>query len=208
MVAYVQALETNYTERMRGLKEKNERLSKQVRQLTSSKATEVSAKSDMEHLFIECIEEVRKEVMRRRFRQEVAAQKRTGRLALRSQHNPLNNAQLQVATGSAKTSMGNSPKNSGTFSPKSIGKLVNAGMQTSTTLVTDQEAQDFEESLYKLAQLSRKKVRIEDFTARDRFIILDLFVNNEKTLLKIYEALFPPRGNKGNSDSVERNQNQ
>ena len=44
-----------------------------------------------------------------------------------------------------------------------------------------------------MAQLSRKKVRIDDFTARDRFIILDLFVNNEKTLLKIYEALFPPR---------------
>jgi hypothetical protein len=41
--------------------------------------------------------------------------------------------------------------------------------------------------------LQRKKVKIEEFTARDRFIILDLFVNNEKTLLKLYEALFPPR---------------
>jgi hypothetical protein len=48
---------------------------------------------------------------------------------------------------------------------------------------------------------------VEDFTARDRFIILDLFVNNEKTLLKVYEALFPPRGDKrGNSGSIERNQ--
>jgi hypothetical protein len=51
---------------------------------------------------------------------------------------------------------------------------------------------------------------VEDFTARDRFIILDLFVNNEKTLLKVYEALFPPRGNNGNkgsnSGSLERNQ--
>jgi hypothetical protein len=107
---------------------------------------------------------------------------------------------LQAAAGSAKTSLGNSPK-AGTFSPKSIAKGV--GIQTTTTLVTDQEAQDFEESLYKLAQLSRKKVKIEDFTARDRFIILDLFVNNEKTLLKIYEALFPPRQNNKN-DSVER----
>ena len=51
--------------------------------------------------------------------------------------------------------------------------------------------------------MSRKKVRIEDFTARDRFIILDLFVNNEKTLLKVYEALFPPKQTK---DSLERNQ--
>lgn len=44
-----------------------------------------------------------------------------------------------------------------------------------------------------MGQLSRKKVRAEDFTAKDRFIILDLFVNNEKTLLKIYEALFQVR---------------
>ena len=90
----------------------------------------------MEHLFIDCIEEVRKEVMRRRFRNEVA-QKRTGRLALRSQHNPLSNAQLQMATSSAKTSMGNSPKNAGAFSPKSVAKQINAGMQTTTTLVSD-----------------------------------------------------------------------
>jgi hypothetical protein len=87
----VQAIETNYTDTLRVLKEKNEKLTRQIRQLTAAKASDVSEKSEMEHLFIDCIEEVRKEVMRRRFRNEVA-QKRTGRLALRSQHNPLNNA--------------------------------------------------------------------------------------------------------------------
>jgi hypothetical protein len=131
---FVQAIETNYTDTIRALKDKNDKLTRQLRSLSSAKAGEVSEKSEMEHLFIDCIEEVRKEVMRRRFRNEVA-HKRTGRLALRSQHNPLNNAQLQMAT--AKTSMGNSPKNSGTFSPKSIGKHINAGMQTTTTLVSD-----------------------------------------------------------------------
>lgn len=84
-------METNYTETISGLKEKNEKLNKQLRLTNAVKAGEVSEKSEMEHLFIDCIEEVRKEVMRRRFRNEVA-QKRTGRLALRSQHNPLNNA--------------------------------------------------------------------------------------------------------------------
>ena len=84
-------METNYTETISGLKEKNEKLNKQLRLTYAAKAGEVSEKSEMEHLFIDCIEEVRKEVMRRRFRNEVA-QKRTGRLALRSQHNPLNNA--------------------------------------------------------------------------------------------------------------------
>jgi len=36
---------------------------------------------------------------------------------------------------------------------------------------------------------------VTDFTNRDKTHILDLFVNNEKTLLKIYEALFPHRAN-------------
>ena len=80
---FVQAIETNYTDTIRALKDKNDKLTRQLRSLTSAKAGEVSEKSEMEHLFIDCIEEVRKEVMRRRFRNEVA-QMRTGRLALRS----------------------------------------------------------------------------------------------------------------------------
>jgi hypothetical protein len=36
-------------------------------------------------------------------------------------------------------------------------------------------------------------VKLSDFTVRDKCNLLDLFVNNEKTLLKIYEALFPHR---------------
>lgn len=55
-------------------------------------------------------------------------------------------------------------------------------------------------------------MKIEDFTARDRFIILDLFVNNEKTLLKLYEALFPPRQSQDKHSpkrsSVKRTQGQ
>jgi len=30
-----------------------------------------------------------------------------------------------------------------------------------------------------------------DFTNNDKYHLLDLFVNNEQTLLKMYEALFP-----------------
>lgn len=90
---YVQALETNYTDAIRALKEKNDKLTRQLRFQRSSKATETSVKSDLEQLFVDCIEEVRKEVMRRRFRNEVA-NKKTGRLQLRSQHNPLSNASI------------------------------------------------------------------------------------------------------------------
>lgn len=58
---------------------------------------------------------------------------------------------------------------------------------------TVQEAKDFEESLLRLAQLAKNRVRLVDFTQKDKYHLLDLFVNNEKTLLKIYEALFPHR---------------
>lgn len=45
----------------------------------------------------------------------------------------------------------------------------------------------------RLAQLAKNRVKLVDFTNKDKFHILDLFVNNEKTLLKVYEALFPHR---------------
>jgi len=77
VVKYVQALETNYTDSIRLLKEKNEKLVKQVKLVRSEKVNEASEKSDLESLFVGCIEEVRKEVMRRRFRNEVANRKAT-----------------------------------------------------------------------------------------------------------------------------------
>ena len=58
---------------------------------------------------------------------------------------------------------------------------------------SSEEAKEFEESLLRLAQLAKNRVKISDFTTRDKSHLLDLFVNNEKTLLKIYEALFPHR---------------
>ena len=60
---------------------------------------------------------------------------------------------------------------------------------------SSEEAREFEESLLRLAQLSKNRVKMEDFTPRDKYHLLDLFVNNERTLLKIYEALFPHRAN-------------
>lgn len=47
--------------------------------------------------------------------------------------------------------------------------------------------------MLRLAQLAKNRVKVSDFTSKDKAHILDLFVNNERTLLKIYEALFPHR---------------
>ena len=94
----------------------------------------------MESLFIECIEEVRKDIMKRRLKNEIYNRKKFQQLDKSSE-----------------------------------------------------EAKEFEESLLRLAQLAKNRVKVSDFTSRDKTHILDLFVNNEKTLLKIYEALFPHR---------------
>lgn len=45
----------------------------------------------------------------------------------------------------------------------------------------------------KLANLAKDRVKFSEFTAQDRNNLLDLFVNNEKTLLRIYEILFPKK---------------
>ena len=38
--------------------------------------------------------------------------------------------------------------------------------------------------------MAKGRVKFDEFTQVDRNNLLDLFVNNERTLLKIYEVLF------------------
>lgn len=54
------------------------------------------------------------------------------------------------------------------------------------------EAYEVEDSLLRLAQLQKNKISLDEFSSRDKYHLLDLFVNSDKTLLKVYEALFPP----------------
>lgn len=66
-------------------------------------------------------------------------------------------------------------------------------MRNSTSHMSDQQSEgnaEFEETLGKLAELAKGRVKFEEFTQVDRNNLLDLFVNNERTLLKIYEVLF------------------
>lgn len=55
----------------------------------------------------------------------------------------------------------------------------------------NKQVAEFEESLEKLAEMAKGRVKLNEFTTKDRENLLDLFVNNEKTLLSIYEVLFP-----------------
>lgn len=101
----------------------------------------------MEAIFVECIEDVRKEILKRRLKNEMATRKKEGKLNL------------------------------------------------SLPQEDEQASKEFEESLTKLAAFAKGRIKYEDFTQKDKFNILDLFVNNQKTLIKIYEALFPHRVN-------------
>ena len=97
-------------------------------------------KTDLENLFVDCVEDVRRNVIKRRLKNEIIAKKKIGKFDENSD-----------------------------------------------------EAKEFEESLLKLANLAKDRVKFTEFTSADRNNLLDLFVNNEKTLLKVYEILFPKR---------------
>jgi len=103
----------------------------------------VSEKNELEQLFIESVEEVRKEIMKRRLKNELSTRKK-------------------------------------------IGQVVEREVQ---------EVKEFEESLMKLASLTKNRIKISDFTIKDKTFLIDLFVNNENVLLKMYEFLFPNRAN-------------
>ena len=139
---YVQVLETNYMDTIKDLKLAVEKERMRSKKVTAERVNENTEKNELESLFVDCIEEVRKDIMKRRLKNEIY------------------NKKFQQASAAVKN--------------------------------TD-EAREFEESLLRLAQLAKNKVKLTDFTVRDKCNLLDLFVNNEKTLLKIYEALFPHR---------------
>ncbi len=138
---YVQALETNYMETIKDLNMQIGREQIKHRKFTADRVNDNNDKNELEGLFVDCIEEVRKDIMKRRLKNEIY------------------NKKFQSA-GAAKNS---------------------------------EDAREFEESLLRLAQLAKNRIKMNDFTVRDKCNLLDLFVSNEKTLLRIYEALFPHR---------------
>mmetsp|Transcript_13797 Transcript_13797/g.17460 ORF Transcript_13797/g.17460 Transcript_13797/m.17460 type:complete len:248 (+) Transcript_13797:863-1606(+) len=140
IVKYVQALETSYTDAIRDLKTIIDREKRAAKKVVAERINMSTERNELESLFIECIEEVRKEIMKRRLKNEIYNRKKFQQLDRSSE-----------------------------------------------------EAKEFEESLLRLAQLAKNRVKVSDFTPKDKSHILDLFVNNERTLLKIYEALFPHR---------------
>lgn len=142
IISYVQALETNYNNSISELKVRNDRIKNQLRKEKAKQVNDVIERGDLENLFVDCVEDVRRNVIKRRLKAEIIGKKKIGK-----------------------------------FDENSV------------------EARDFEDSLLKLANLAKDRVKFTEFTSQDRNNLLDLFVNNEKTLLKMYEILFPRKTN-------------
>lgn len=75
---YVKVLETNYTDKIRDLKIEIEKLNKRLSHEKTKKVVQTVEKNDLEQLFVRCVEDMRKEIIRRRLKAEVSARKKVG----------------------------------------------------------------------------------------------------------------------------------
>ena len=78
----MQVLETNYTDKIRDLKIEIERMKRKFVQENSKKVVQTMEKNDLEQLFVRCVEDMRKEIIKRRLKAEVSARKKLGGIAL------------------------------------------------------------------------------------------------------------------------------
>ena len=76
--SYVQVLETNYTDKIRDLKIEIEQQKRKIAQKRTNKTVKTMEKNDLEQLFVRCVEDMRKEIIRRRLKAEVSARKKMG----------------------------------------------------------------------------------------------------------------------------------
>ena len=102
-------------------------------------------RSDLESVFLGCVDEVRKHLLKRRVKQEIV----------------VNNRSKNISIHSLKTLEGST------------------------------EGQQLEQSIMKLVNFAKGRVKFEEFNSQDKQQLLELFVTSEETLLAVYNALFP-----------------
>ena len=76
LINYVKALETNYTDHIQELKTVVDKEKGRMRKVQSLQVNTNSEKNELESLFVDCIEEVRKEIMKRRLKNEIYNKKK------------------------------------------------------------------------------------------------------------------------------------
>lgn len=73
---YVQALETNYTDTIKELRSLIDKERLKSKKVQADRVNENTEKNDLEGLFVDCIEEVRKDIMKRRLKNEIYNKKK------------------------------------------------------------------------------------------------------------------------------------
>ena len=73
---YVQALETNYTETIKDLRTLLDKERLKAKKVQADRVNENTEKNELEGLFVDCIEEVRKDIMKRRLKNEIYNKKK------------------------------------------------------------------------------------------------------------------------------------
>lgn len=76
---YVQALETNYNETINEQKLRNDRLRNMLRKEKAKHVNDVIERGDLENLFVDCVEDVRRNVIKRRLKAEIIGKKKIGK---------------------------------------------------------------------------------------------------------------------------------
>lgn len=73
---YVQLLESNYNDTIKDLKIMLEKEKIKQKRMAFNKVNDVQSKNELESLFVECIEEIRKSIMKRRLKNEITNKKK------------------------------------------------------------------------------------------------------------------------------------
>ena len=94
IIKYVQALETSYTDAIRDLKTIIDRERVQQRKSTAERINLAADKNEMETLFVDCIEEVRKDIMKRRLKNEIYNRKKFQRMEKSSEEAKIGRAHV------------------------------------------------------------------------------------------------------------------
>ena len=76
-IQYVRVLETSYNEKIKSLQMQMEKLRKHAQSDRVKHIGKDVEKRDLEHLFVDCVEEVRKDIARRRLKNELNSRRRT-----------------------------------------------------------------------------------------------------------------------------------
>ena len=72
---YTKVMETNYTEKITSLQMSVEKLKKAAQTDRIKNVSKVTEKSDLENLFVNCVETARTEIIRRKLKAQISANK-------------------------------------------------------------------------------------------------------------------------------------